>query len=149
VIRNKENEMSIEMYDLYERRDRPGGRRFDRQGWSDYRDIGITFGDVTHELALTIGIEMVDRVVKAWSLDTYRHLKESIEELEKADNLKDFEKEDLKYNKELLHAVAKIVQYLTINDERPEELREGDVFADREEAKYINVPHNVLWSKKS
>ena len=76
-------------------------------------------------MKFTLDYEVVDNIVKASLLELYEELRDRQEkkeaDLADFDNLKDFQKEDYEYDKNLLEATKILVCYYTTPEERPEE----------------------------
>ena len=74
-------------------------------------------------LNLDLEYEVVDNIVKGILLELYEELKDTQEKMKADfDNLKDFQKEDYEYDKNLLEATKILVRYYTTPEECPEEL---------------------------
>ena len=74
-------------------------------------------------MKIEIDDDAADSVVKASMLDLYESLKDERRKLNQRKELKDFEKEDLEYNKTLLAAVITIIKYITAHSKLPKELK--------------------------
>ena len=75
------------------------------------------------KFTLDLDYEVVDNIVKGILLELYEELKDTQEKMKADfDNLKDFQKEDYEYDKNLLEATKILVCYYTSSEERPEEL---------------------------
>ena len=96
--------------------------------WLDDGGSYITYGkssgkDKGMTMKFTLDYETVDNITKGVLLELYEELKDTQEKMEADfDNLKDFQKEDYEYNKNLLEATKILVCYYTAEHERPEEL---------------------------
>ena len=67
--------------------------------------------------------DTADNVVRASMLGLYEDLKDRRRILKQRKELKDFEKEDLEYNKTLLAAAITIIKYITAHNNLPKELK--------------------------
>ena len=75
-------------------------------------------------MKIEIDDDTADNVVRATMFDLYESLKDQRYNLkQRIKELKDFEKEDLKYNKTLLAAVITIIKYITAHSKLPKELK--------------------------
>ena len=74
-------------------------------------------------MKIEIDDDAADSVVKASMLDLYESLKDERRKLNQRKELKDFEKEDLEYNKTLLAAAITIIKYITAHNNLPKELK--------------------------
>ena len=76
------------------------------------------------KLKIEIDDDTADNVVRASMLDLYESLKDDRHNLnQRIKELKDFEKEDLEYNKTLLAAAITIIKYITAHNNLPKELK--------------------------
>ena len=74
------------------------------------------------KFTLDLDYEVVDNIVKGILLELYEELKDTQEKMKSDfDNLKDFQKEDYKYDETLLEATKILLCYYTTPEERPEE----------------------------
>ena len=74
-------------------------------------------------LDLDLEYEVVDNIVKGILLELYEELKDTQEKMKADfDNLKDFQIENYKHDKNLLEATKILLCYYTTPEERPEEL---------------------------
>ena len=74
-------------------------------------------------MKIEIDDDAADSVVRASMLDLYESLKDERRKLNQRKELKDFEKEDLEYNKTLLAAAITIIKYITAHNNLPKELK--------------------------
>ena len=74
-------------------------------------------------MKIEIDDDAADSVVKASMLDLYESLKDKRRNLKQRKELKDFEKEDLEYNKTLLAAAITIIKHITAHNNLPKELK--------------------------
>ena len=74
-------------------------------------------------MKIEIDDDTADNVVRASMLDLYEDLKDKRHNLKQRKELKDFEKEELEYNKTLLAAVITIIKYITAHNNLPKELK--------------------------
>ena len=75
-------------------------------------------------MKIEIDDDTADNVVRTTMFDLYESLKDQRYNLkQRIKELKDFEKEDLKYNKTLLAAVITIIKYITTHSKLPKELK--------------------------
>ena len=76
------------------------------------------------KLKIEIDDDTADNVVRASMLDLYESLKDDRHNLnQRIKELKDFEKEDLEYNKTLLAAAVTIIKHITAHNNLPKELK--------------------------
>ena len=75
-------------------------------------------------MKIEIDDDTADNVVRTTMFDLYESLKDQRYNLkQRIKELKDFEKEDLEYNKTLLAAVITIIKYITAHSKLPKELK--------------------------
>ena len=74
-------------------------------------------------MKIEVDDDAADSVVRASMLDLYESLKDERRKLKQRKELKDFEKEDLEYNKTLLAAAITIIKYITAHNNLPKELK--------------------------
>ena len=74
-------------------------------------------------MKIEVDVDTADRIFRASMLDLYENLKDERCNLKQRKELKDFEKEDLEYNKTLLAAVITIIKYITAHNDLPKELK--------------------------
>ena len=74
-------------------------------------------------MKIEIDDDAADNIVRAIMFDLYESLKDERYNLKQRKELKDFEKEDLEYNKTLLAAVITIIKYITAHNDLPKELK--------------------------
>ena len=75
-------------------------------------------------MKIEIDDDTADNVVRSIMFDLYESLKDQRYNLkQRIKELKDFEKEDLEYNKTLLAAVITIIKYITAHHNLPKELK--------------------------
>jgi len=74
-------------------------------------------------MKIEVDDDTADNVVRATMFDLYESLKDKRHNLKQRKELKDFEKEDLEYNKTLLAAVITIIKYITAHSKLPKELK--------------------------
>ena len=74
-------------------------------------------------MKIEIDDDAADSVVRASMLDLYESLKDERRKLNQRKELKDFEKEDLEYNKTLLAAAITIIKHFTAHNNLPKELK--------------------------
>ena len=75
------------------------------------------------KFTLDLDYEVVDNIVKGILLELYEELKDTQEKMKADfDNLKDFQIENYKHDKNLLEATKILLCYYTTPEERPEEL---------------------------
>jgi hypothetical protein len=56
-------------------------------------------------------------------LEQYHSIKEEVETQKRVEFPQDYQKEDLEYNEKYLDACITVLKHYTIDDERPEELK--------------------------
>jgi hypothetical protein len=74
-------------------------------------------------MKIEIDDDAADGIVRAAMLDLYESLKDERRKLKQRKELKDFEKEDLEYNKTLLAAAITIIKHITAHNNLPKELK--------------------------
>ena len=74
-------------------------------------------------MKIEVDVDTADRIFRASMLDLYESLKDKRRNLKQRKELKDFEKEDLEYNKTLLAAATTIIKYITAHNNLPKELK--------------------------
>ena len=72
---------------------------------------------------ITISNETVDGIVKATMFQLYEDLLQSIDKLNELKTLKDYQKEDLEYDKNLLEATKTMIKHYTPYQDLSEELK--------------------------
>ena len=73
---------------------------------------------------IEIDFETADNIIKASMLNQYHDIKEEIESQKSVESPQEYQKEDLKYNEKYLDACITVLKHYTIDDERPEELKD-------------------------
>jgi len=75
-------------------------------------------------MQIEIDFETADNIIKASLLDQYHSIKEEIERQKSVESPQEYQKEDLKYNEKFLDACITVLKHYTVDDERPEELKD-------------------------
>ena len=73
---------------------------------------------------IEIDFETADNIIKTSMLNQYHDIKEEIERQKSVESLQEYQKEDLKYNEKFLDACITVLKHYTVDDERPEELKD-------------------------